>query len=219
MNGVRVAVWDLPTRLFHWTLAALVGVSWWSGETGGLAFTTHTLAGSAILALVLFRLGWGVVGGEYARFSSFVRGPARVRASLRELLAPTPQREPGHNPLGGWMILALLVSLTLQVFTGLCANDDIMNEGPWAARVGDDWSDRLSALHEANFALLLGLVGLHVAAIVYHRLRKGENLTRAMITGYQSLPVAPRAARVAPLGLALLLLAASAGIVTLLVNL
>lgn len=217
--AVLVKVWDLPTRLFHWSLVVLLGLSWWSGEEGGLAFDTHTLSGAAVLALVLFRVVWGFIGGEYARFASFVRGPRRVWASLRDLRSPAPQPEAGHNPLGGWMILALLASLTVQVLTGLCANDDIMNEGPWAARVGDDWSDTLSAVHEANFALLLALIALHVLAVVYHRVRKGERLARAMVTGYKPLPAAPPRLREAPIGLALLLLAASAGIVTLLINL
>lgn len=197
----------------------LVALSWWSGEEGGTAFTVHQWSGCAILSLLLFRLAWGVVGGEYARFSQFVHGPARVLAALRELLSPAALARPGHNPLGAWMVLAFLLTLLVQTVTGLFANDDIMNDGPLMEHISKDLSDTLSGVHELNFGILLALIGVHVLAIVYHRLRKGERLTRAMFTGYQTVSLTPPAARRASNWLALVLLAASAGMVALLIQL
>lgn len=214
-----VKIWDGPTRLCHWSLVALFGLSWWSGVQGGLAFGYHQWSGYGILCLLLFRLAWGVVGGEYARFAQFVCGPRRVLAVARALLSRAPLAQAGHNPLGGWMVVALLLGLAIQTTTGLFANDDLMNEGPLMAKVGKELSDTLSAIHTFNFAVLLSLVSLHILAIVYHRLRKGEHLTRAMITGQRELLDGPLAVRTASPWLAAVLLATSAGIVALLVNL
>lgn len=212
-------IWDAPTRLFHWALVVLVALSCWSGAEGGTAFPLHQWSGCAILTLLLFRLAWGVVGGEYARFAHFVHGPARVLASLRELWSPIPHATAGHNAVGGWMVVALLLSLLVQAITGLFANDDIMNEGPLYARVGKDLSDSLSAVHELNIGVLLGLICVHVLAIVYHHLRKGEALTRSMLSGYRSLPHTIPAPRRASPWLAAVLLAVSAGMVSLLIKL
>ena len=219
MEGRRILIWDLPTRLFHWSLVVLFLLSWWSGEQGGAAFKFHQWSGYTILALLLFRLTWGVVGGETSRFAHFVHGPRRVLRAVAELLAPTPLAQSGHNPLGGWMVVALLLGLLVQTVTGLFANDDIMNEGPLMARISKDLSDTLSGVHGFNFGVLLALVGVHVLAIVYHRLRKGERLTRAMITGYRTLPASATAPRTSSGWLAVVLLALAAGIVAVLINL
>jgi len=183
----KVLVWDLPVRVFHWLLVALVGFSWWSGEAGGTALKYHFWSGYSILTLVLFRLVWGCIGGEYARFGSFVRGPRQVWRTLREL--PTRRRDHsvGHNPAGGWMVIAMLMVLIVQVATGLGANDDLFNEGPWYDHVSKSLSDSLTGLHHLNFIALLVLVALHVGAIVWHRAAKGENLVTPMVTGYKQL--------------------------------
>lgn len=219
MSVRALKIWDLPTRLCHWSLVALVAMSWWSGEQGGEAFDYHQWSGYGILSLLLFRLAWGVVGGEYSRFAQFVHGPRRVLCAVRDLLTPTPLAQPGHNPLGGWMVVALLIGLTVQTVTGLFANDDIMNEGPLMAWVDKDLSDTLSGVHTINFVVLLSLISVHVVAIVYHRLRKGEHLTLAMITGRRMLPGAPPTVRTASPWLAAVLLALSAGMVAVLINL
>ena len=219
MSVRALKIWDLPTRLCHWSLVALVAMSWWSGEQGSEAFDYHQWSGYGILSLLLFRLAWGVVGGEYSRFAQFVHGPRRVLCAVRDLLTPTPLAQPGHNPLGGWMVVALLIGLTVQTVTGLFANDDIMNEGPLMAWVDKDLSDTLSGVHTINFVVLLSLISVHVVAIVYHRLRKGEHLTLAMITGRRMLPGAPPTVRTASPWLAAVLLALSAGMVAVLINL
>lgn len=188
MSAPTTPVWDLPVRLFHWSLLALVCFSWWSGEQGEMWLKYHFWSGYAILTLVLFRTGWGFWGSHYARFAQFLRGPVAVLHSWRELWTARPMAVLGHNPVGGWMVIALLLGLAVQTVTGLFANDDIMWEGPLYAHVSKDLSDRLTGIHELNFNLLLALVAVHVAAIAWHRWRKGERLVRAMLTGEKPAP-------------------------------
>ena len=183
MSATPAKVWDLPVRLFHWALVILCGFSWWSAEEGGLTLQYHMWAGYSILALVIFRVMWGFAGSASARFASFLHGPARVMAAVRELLTPAPMQVAGHNPLGGWMVAVMLVCLLVQTGSGLFANDDILNEGPLYKYAGKALSDTLTSLHHLNFNVLLGLVVLHVLAIVWHRVRKGERLTAAMVHG------------------------------------
>ena len=217
MNATPVRVWDLPVRLFHWAMVLLCGFSWWSAEEGGLTLQYHMWAGYLILTLVLFRVSWGFVGSASARFADFLHGPVRVLRAIPELLSPVPMPVAGHNPLGGWMVVALLVCLLLQTGSGLFANDDILNEGPLYQYVGKALSDTLTSLHHLNFNVLLGLVALHVLAIAWHRVRKGERLAAAMIHGRKSVDGPPP--RLAAAWRALPWLVASAGLVALIVNL
>lgn len=178
----RVAVWDLPVRLFHWTLAALVAALWVTGEFGPLDL--HLGLGPAALALVLFRLGWGVAGSRTARFGEFVRGPRGILAYLRAPAAPPL----GHNPLGALSVLALLAMVGTQAATGLFTSDDIFTEGPLAHLVAAKTVSALSTLHRLGGKVLLALVGLHLAAILFYRVAKGENLVRPMLTGWKEAP-------------------------------
>jgi len=207
-------------RAFHWTLAALVATSWVSAEIGGNAMQLHEWSGFTILTLMLFRLLWGFLGGTHARFKAFVRGPHEVKAYAASLLRGRPHFHAGHNPLGGWMILALLTSLLVQAGTGLFANDDIMAEGPLAKHVSKQTSDLLSKVHEINFDLLLALILLHVAAVLYYLVVKHDNLIAPMITGRKDLPEGadPPVAQIAPLWLAVVLLLACAGAVYLVIR-
>jgi cytochrome b len=210
--GRRVRVWDVPVRLFHWAVVALFAFQIWSGETGGNAMQWHLYAGYGVLTLVLFRVLWGLFGSTHARFASFARGPAACLRYARRLFSRRPAPSLGHNPLGGWMVVLLLGSLALQTITGLFANDQIATQGPLAALVSDAWSDRLSSVHVWNFYVLLGLVGLHIAAVLYHWLAKKENLIGAMISGVKRVPdelVEPSAARFAGPWRALVLFAAA----------
>ena len=213
-------VWDLPVRLFHWTLGALVTASWITAEIGGNAMQFHEWSGFAILTLVLFRLLWGFLGGTYARFADFVRGPRAAWTYAKSLLQGRPEFHAGHNPLGGWMILSLLASLLVQAGTGLFANDDIMTEGPLAKHVSKQASDLLSKVHEVNFDVLLALIVVHVTATLYDLVVKRENLIVPMVTGRKVVPegVGCQPARGAQLWLAVVLLAACAGAVFALVR-
>ena len=182
-----VKIWDLPVRLFHWILVVLLAFLFWSGKTGGNAMEYHMYAGYLILSLVLFRVIWGFTGGTYARFSAFLTGPRRGIAFARKLLSKSTAQVAGHNPLGGWMVLALLTSLLVQTGTGLFSNDDIAAEGPLVALISKGLSDRISTIHYWNFNLLLVLAAVHVAAVLYHVAVKKENLVSAMFTGVRML--------------------------------
>jgi cytochrome b len=181
-------VWDLPVRLFHWSLALLVTFQFTSGYSGGNVMRWHMIGGYTILALVLFRLGWGFAGSTTARFSNFLAGPRTALAFGRRLLSGGPAPHAGHNPLGGWMVVFLLAALAVQAGSGLFSNDDIATEGPLAALVSKDRSDWLTVIHRWNQNVLLALIGLHVAAVLYHWRVKRENLISAMFTGVKQLP-------------------------------
>ena len=216
-----VKVWDAPVRLFHWLLVLLFAFMFFSGKSGSDWMEWHMRAGYAILALVLFRILWGFAGSTYARFSSFLAGPAACIACLKQLLARQPSSYPGHNPLGGWMVLVLLLVLLFQAGTGLFANDDLLSEGPLAALISKATSDQVSMVHSWNFNLLLLLAGVHLIAVLYHVGFMKENLIGAMFTGVKRLPAAAAGgvvARFASPWLALVLLALAALAVYLIVK-
>jgi cytochrome b len=185
---VPVKVWDAPVRLFHWALVLLFAFMFFTGKVKGDWMEWHMRSGYAILALILFRIVWGFVGSHHARFASFLRGPGACWAFARKLLSRAPAPSAGHNPLGGWMVVFLLLALLFQVVTGLFANDDILWEGPLASLVRKEWSDRLTGWHYWNFNLLLVLAGAHILAVLYHWLFMKENLIGAMFTGIKQLP-------------------------------
>lgn len=215
-----VRVWDAPVRLFHWVLVVLVFISWLTTEIGGNAMTYHMWSGYTILALVTFRIVWGFVGSEHARFCGFVRGPGTVLRYARDLSRPNASHYAGHNPMGGWSVVLLLASLLLQAATGLFANDDIFTEGPLAGKVSGATSSLLTTIHRYNFYVLLTLVCLHVLAILFYLVVKKENLIGAMFTGRKRVPANAAAgeSRMASNWLALVILAIVAGVVALVVN-
>ena len=173
---MKVPIWDLPTRLFHWALAGLVGFSWWTAETH--RDDLHIWSGMAVLTLLIFRILWGFVGASTARFRNFVRGPRAVFGYLRG-----DWRGIGHNPLGAISVIALLGLLIVQVGLGLISSDeDGLVEGPLALLVSARTSDWAADLHEDLFNVLLVLIGLHIAAILFYRLR-GKRLIGPMVTG------------------------------------
>ncbi|NJC06756.1 cytochrome b [Sphingomonas kaistensis] len=173
-----VPVWDLPIRLVHWTIALLVAFSWWSAENGEIEW--HIRSGLTILFLLLFRLLWGVLGSSTARFGSFVAGPSRVAAYLRD---PAGWSRVGHTPLGALSVVALLALLVLQVAFGLPLSDeDGIVTGPLNRLVSFDTAEWAHEVHEILFNILLAFIALHVAAIVYYRW-KGRHLVSAMVTG------------------------------------
>ena len=170
-------VWDLPVRLSHWLLAGLIAFSWWSVRNDHTDW--HIWSGIAILTLLLFRLMWGFVGSSTARFANFVRGPGHVVRYLRG-----DWRGIGHTPLGALSIVALFLVTAIQVGLGLFnEDDDGLFAGPLANLVSPDTTDTIREIHELNFKILLGLIALHVAAILYYRLVRGKKLTKPMITG------------------------------------
>jgi Cytochrome b len=187
--GVRAKLWDAPVRLVHWLLVVLVAFSWWSSEDH---LNWHRWSGYAILGLVAFRILWGFAGAGAARFSSFVRGPKAVAAYVRTLPERAASATPGHNPLGGWSVIALLLVLAAQVTTGLFTVDiDAFEAGPLSHLVSYDLGRTLAELHEFCFRLLQVLVALHVAAVLFYLLYKRTNLIRPMVTGWRTFPEDP----------------------------
>lgn len=210
--NVRFRVWDLPTRLFHWTLALLVLGQWGTAEWGWLDMQWHFYFGYALLALLLFRLLWGFVGSETARFTHFLRGPEAVAKFLGEVLRPGPERRAGHNPLGGWAVMLLIVLLSVQGVSGLYSSDEIALFGPLSGTVSADVVELMNEIHAFNQNLILGVIVVHVIAVFWHMLYKKETLIRAMFTGRKELPVDP-ALRFAPAWLAWLIAAIAAAVV------
>lgn len=205
-------VWDAPTRLFHWTLVALMVFSFFTGRAAGDWLKWHFWSGYAIIALVLFRIVWGFVGSATARFSDFVRGPAAVLRHLRELLGPGRPHDVGHNPVGGWMVLALLAAVLVQAGAGLFTTDDIATDGPLVGLASSEWVARATTLHKLWINLILVMVGLHVAAALVYLVVKKQNLIMAMITGRKPVPPggAPNLRFVSPLRAAIVLALAAA---------
>jgi len=180
----KVRVWDLATRLFHWSLAALVVAAVVTAQIGGNALAWHFYCGYTILALLLFRILWGVAGPRYARFSSFALRPSSFLEHIRARKAGALRTYAGHSPFGSLSVLVILLVLLAQAVTGLFANDDIASEGPLAKFVPQATSDKLSAFHaDLNSVLIYVLVGLHVAAVAYYFFFQRQDLVKPMITG------------------------------------
>lgn len=190
----HIRVWDVPTRLFHWGMVALVFVSWLSADQGYMA--VHLWSGLSLLALLLFRLGWGLMGSTTARFSDFLRPPREVLAYLRSQARGATILHAGHNPAGGLMVIALLAFLLAQVMTGLFANDGLKFSGPLALFVSDDASDRLTRIYGIIFNIILALIWLHVVAVGFYHFVKGDNLVGPMVSGKKHRAHVPAGATV-----------------------
>jgi cytochrome b len=188
LGAVRIALWDLPTRIVHWSLVILIPFSWWSAENHDLE--RHRWSGYAILGLLVFRLIWGVVGSSTARFANFVRGPRAVIAHVRG----TGERQLGHNPLGGWSVMAMLALLTIQVGLGLFASDDDgLETGPLNHLVTYATAETITELHELLFNLLAALIALHVATVLFYLFVRRDNLIAPMLRGSKTLDAEPAA--------------------------
>lgn len=179
--GLARPLWDLPTRLVHWLLVVLLLVAWF---TGGENMQLHRWTGYTILGLLVFRLWWGVAGGSTARFAHFLTGPGKTLAYLRTLGSRSAGETAGHNPLGAWSVLAMIVVMLVQVGLGLFASDiDGLESGPLSHLVDFDASRAAAELHELTFRVLQALVALHIAAVAFYWIWKRQNLIGAMITG------------------------------------
>lgn len=221
MSGMRLSmrVWDTPVRLFHWLLTVLVLLSFITAQFGWMG--VHFLSGYTILSLLLFRVIWGVVGSDTARFSRFLVNPVTGLQHLREFARREPDNQIGHNAAGGWMVVVMLALLLLQTCTGLFSSgeDDPSVAGPLARWISSKTSDAVSAVHSINSNLILAAIGLHVAAILAYAAVKRQDLVRPMITGKKRLPAATRPPRMASPMLALLVYVCAAGLVALILTL
>ncbi len=172
-----VALWDLPTRLFHWASVLALPLACWSAEAGW--HTVHLWTGYSVLVMVVTRLIWGFVGSRHSRFSDFMAGSTQVVAYLRGHGTAIV----GHNPLGGWSVLAMLSLMLAQAISGLFNSDELMFSGPLYYSVGDDLRALMGQIHGIAFYLLLALAGLHLVAITYYQLWRGQRLIAAMWRG------------------------------------
>jgi cytochrome b len=204
----RVKVWDGWIRLVHWSIVVLLGVSYVSIQNGWMQ--AHYRSGYAVLTLVLFRLGWGLVGSETARFARFLKSPLAALGHLRDFPKRDPDREIGHNAAGGWMVLVMLGLLLAQPLTGLFADTGYGDHGPLAKMVAAETSDWLTGVHHRIFDCILIAVALHVSAIAAYALLKGHDLVRPMVTGHKTLPADAAAPRFGSPALAAALLGGAA---------
>ena len=218
----RVRVWDLPTRVVHWALAACVVFSVVTAKIGGNAMEWHLRSGYTIAALLGFRLLWGFVGGRWSRFASFAYAPGTVLRYLRGASRPEEHHEVGHSPIGALSVFAMFAFLVLQVSSGMFADDEIATTGPLARFVSSATSSFLTGYHKnVGQWVLIVLVVLHVAAVLFYLLRKRRNLIAPMWGGDKRLPPDVPAARddLATRGIAVALLVACAAAVSWLVSL
>ena len=209
----RILVWDAPVRVFHWVLATLVVFSFVTGQVAGSWLEWHMRSGYAILSLVTFRLAWGLIGSDTARFASFLRGPATAIGYLRETLARRHPRVLGHNPLGGWMVMFMLLVLLVQAISGLFVDDEIMTQGPLTAKASGAVVARLTALHHYNQWLIAAMVALHLVAIATYYWVLKVNLVAPMVNGSMPAQAGVAAPRTASTALAAILLAAAVAFV------
>jgi cytochrome b len=194
LSPLKVRLWDLPTRLFHWAIVILVPALWWTHRIERLDL--HILLGEIMLGLVLFRLIWGLIGSSTARFANFLRGPGAVLLYVRGRAAAAF----GHNPLGGWSVFAMLLLLAVQAGLGLFVTDeDGLNSGPLSHLIDYDSARILADRHETLFYVLLGFIALHLIAILYYQLARRDDLIVPMVTGSRAAPESGEAMVGAPL--------------------
>ena len=183
-HTVKTRIWDLPTRLFHIVLALCVLGLVITGDNGDLAMAVHFYLGYTVLTLVFFRVIWGIVGGHWSRFTTFIPSPSSLLAYVRNFNNSDAKPSVGHNPLGAISVFVFLVVLLLQGLSGLMSDDDVSISGPWTALVPNAWVEFATEYHtEIGFPLILVLVGVHIAAVLYHLHAKKQNLIRPMIDG------------------------------------
>jgi cytochrome b len=210
-------VWDLPVRLVHWLIVLAVAGSWATHYAGIEWFAWHRRFGYAVLVLAAFRVVWGFVGTRHARFGSFLRGPRAIMEYLRGRTGALPV---GHNPLGALGVVALLGVLIVQGSTGVFANDEIMNAGPFYGWIDPALSNRITTLHRLSSDAMLVLIALHVLAVAWHVLGQRQPLLRAMVTGRKAAQYVPSEQAIAGsrTGLAIAIVAALAAALALAVR-
>ena len=200
-----VLVWDIPIRVFHWLIVVLVVAAYATWRLNWMVW--HGWVGDALLTLLLFRLLWGFFGGETARFSRFLTSPRLAFRHLKYAFRREPDRQVGHNPAGGWMVLLLLALLLVETLTGLYVANDIADEGPLTEVVPAWAANAIASSHAILWDALLAAIILHVLAIAGFAAIKGQDLLRPMIKGTKVLPAsiaAPQAGNPVRAGLLLL---------------
>ena len=174
-------IWDLPLRIFHWSFAITILASWYTSEQDGEMVELHMQLGFVALALIAFRILWGVIGPKHARFSQFIPSPKTLISYLHP--AKENKKAPGHNPLGALMVVMMIVLISLQAISGLFINDDIFSSGPYYGSIGNDLEKVMAFIHHNTFDFMIAAIALHIGAITYYWRIKKQNLVLPMITG------------------------------------
>jgi len=185
-RGTQVRIWNIPVRLFHWTLASCFITAWLTRDNRYLDI--HIFAGYLMAGLIIFRILWGIIGGPYARFRDFAFGWHEVWSYLKGVLNRRPPRFLGHNPAGSWAIYLLLTLGILIVVTGLLGLGGEEQQGPLAGWLNYPQGKLAQDLHELLAWLMLAVVGTHLIGVLVESLLHKENLVRAMLTGYKPAP-------------------------------
>jgi cytochrome b len=177
-------IWDLPLRLFHWSFAVTILASWYTAEQGADLVEIHIKLGFVAIALLLFRVLWGIIGPKHARFSQFLPSPKKLLNYLRN--SNSQKTTPGHNPLGAMMVVLMILLISIQAISGLFINDDVFSSGPYYGSVSNELEKVMRFLHHNTFDFMIGAIGLHLAAVAYYWRVKKQNLVLPMITGKKS---------------------------------
>lgn len=194
LDTQSVKIWDIAIRIWHWSLVLLLVFLWYSAEIADDLMEWHMRAGRLLLGLIVFRIAWGFIGSDTAKFTQFIRSPGEVMVYLKSMKSKqntgsgsAPNKEWGHNPAGGLMVLLLIAGLLIQTISGLFTSDGYFYEGPFARSLTNgQLAEMIIDIHHTGFNIILGLVILHILAIALYLL-KGENLVRPMITGRKTL--------------------------------
>lgn len=181
-------IWDVPTRMFHWLLAASIVASWATAELSDTLMQVHMWLGYWTLGLVIYRILWGVIGSRHARFVSFLKGPGTIFRYARSLVDGSHRESAGHNPMGGWMVAVMLALAGAQAVSGLFSSDDLTAFGAWSGGVSERTSNQMTGFHELNFNLIVAAVGAHLVAIGVYQFGLGKDLIGPMLTGHKSEP-------------------------------
>ena len=210
MNN-KIKVWDIPTRIFHWGMIVLLISLWWTADAGEMDW--HQVLAYSLMIFIVFRLIWGIIGSDTSRFNHFIKHPKTVLNYMKQTKHKGVFSSVGHNPLGGYMVIFLIILVSAQLITGLFTTDEIFTEGPLYPLVSSETVALMSWLHKKVFYVMLGFTFIHVLAVVYHGI-KGDKLIGPMITGYKQVSeIGQLELRFKPALMALLLLVLVAGLV------
>lgn len=184
-STAKVKVWDVYIRIFHWLLLICILVSFISFRLDEMDI--HFISGHCVLALIIFRVIWGVVGSRTALFQSFIKGPGTILNYLQNPSSEKFKGIIGHSPIAALSVIAMLVVISVQVGTGLISDDEILLQGPLAQFVSGEMSYQATTYHGINAKLIIGLIVLHLAAIAFYRFIKKDDIVKPMVTGQKNV--------------------------------
>jgi cytochrome b len=191
MADEKRLIWDLPLRLFHWLFALSIVASYVTAKLGFDWMQWHFYLGYWTIGLLVFRILWGIFGPRHARFTSFIHNPSAIWLYLKGMFNPDSKRSIGHNPVGGLMVLLMLLLVAVQAGTGLFTTDAVVWAGPYNPSVSESTASFLSTVHDWNFNFIIGAVALHIGAILFYAFYKKQNLVVPMLHGHLPAVLVP----------------------------